>query len=188
MARSPILQTLATVALLYACDGGTHYCLRDTEEGAYRTSCSNGRCREELTAPTTARPEPACGAEERAGFALGGAYVVSACHVCFASDGRVSRYDLTRCRPVACQNIRDCPPWHRGHAVECREGICVEKDGARTDRPLDRVSAAALCMAGAGLSSNEQIALAQDRLSFAMRACDAQGRCTQPAGCRPVPR
>jgi hypothetical protein len=159
----------------------------DTDEGSYRTSCANARCREEVTAPTAARPSPPCAPGERAGFALAGAHIVSACHVCFASDGRVSRHDLSRCRAVTCQHARDCPPWHHGNAVECREGLCVEKSSAPSDRPLDRVSAAALCMAGAGPSSAERIPLAQDRLSFAQRACDAQGRCAQPAGCRAAP-
>lgn len=180
-----------TVASLVACDSGTHYSMSDTDQGAYRTSCWNGRCREELTAPNGSRPDPACAAGERASFVMAGAYIVSACHACYASDGRVSRTDLTRCRALRCDHPQDCPPFHRGHPVACREGLCVEKDGlsgASADRPLDRVSAAALCMAGAGPASADRIALAQDRLSFAQRACDAQGRCAQPVGCRTIPR
>ncbi|MBL8682372.1 MAG: hypothetical protein JNK05_24615 [Myxococcales bacterium] len=171
-----------------ACDTGTHYSLRDTDEGAYRTSCWQGRCRESLTSPMGARPSPSCAASERAGFALAGAYVVSVCHACFDGAGRVARYDLSRCRAVSCQHPTDCPPWHRGHAVECREGLCVEKETAANGPRLDRQSAAALCMAGAGSTSQERFVLGEDRLAFARAACDAQGRCAQPAGCRQAPR
>ncbi len=182
------LLSLGSVRALTACDTGTHYSMRDTDEGSYRTSCWQGRCREELTSPMGSRPSPACGAGERAGFTMAGAYVVSACHACFDRSGRVARHDLSRCRAVSCQHPTDCPPWHRGHAVECREGLCVEKGVASSGAALDRVSAAALCMAGAGPTSADRFVLGDDRLAFARAACDAQGRCAQPSGCRQAPR
>jgi hypothetical protein len=169
---------------LFACDTGTQYALSDTERSVYRGSCFEGRCREEITSPMGARPSPACGAGERAGFVLAGAHVVTVCHACLGPQGAPARPDLSRCRPVACAHPRDCPPWHRGRTVACREGLCVEQNPAAGPRPLDRVSAAGLCMTGAGPTSAERLALVEDRLAFARAACDRDGRCGPPAGCR----
>jgi hypothetical protein len=177
-----------SVAGLLACDTGTQYSLKDTERSIYRASCREGRCREEITSPMGARPQPACGAGERAGFALAGAHVVTVCHACLSSDGAVRRHDLARCRVVTCEHPRDCPPWHRGHEVTCVEGLCLERVASPGPRPLDRVSAAGLCMSGAGATSSERLSLVDDRLAFARAACDGEGRCAQPAGCRAFAR
>jgi hypothetical protein len=183
-----VVAAFATLgSMMIGCDTGTHYSLRDTEQSVYRTSCWEGRCRPTLTAPTEARPAPPCAAGERAAMVLAGAYVVSACHACVRAEQTVTRHDLARCRAIVCEHPRDCPPWHRGRSVECRQGLCVERGSPREERPLDAVSSAALCMAGAGPSSGDRFTLAEDRLAFARAACDAQGRCAQPSGCRAAP-
>ncbi|MDP3274668.1 MAG: hypothetical protein Q8Q09_05690 [Deltaproteobacteria bacterium] len=173
---------------LMGCDTGTQYNVRDTEQSVYRVSCREGVCREEISSPMGARPQGQAQPGEHAGFALLGAHVPTVCHAWIA-EGRPARPDLSRCRPIACARDLDCPPMHRGQRVACGGGLCVARSPGVTarDRGLDRVSAAGLCMAGAGPTSQARMALTEDRLAFATASCDAQGQCEAPRGCRALP-
>ena len=177
-----------SVLYLAACDTGTQWSVSDTERTIYRASCYAGSCKLEVSSPAGTRASR-CRASEHPGIALTGAGVLSVCHACIPNNNDNSerargeiRPELSRCRPIICSHPRDCPPWNRGHTMQCVSGLCVE-NGLQGDRVLNSVSAAALCMAGAGPATAVQ-PLTEDRLRFARAACDPDGRCAQPVGCR----
>ncbi len=187
--RGECVLWLWLLAALAACDTGTQWSLRDTERTIYRASCRDGTCKLEVTSPAGTR-STGCASQEHPGLILAGAGVVSVCHACVPNvhdnSERVRQSlhpELRRCRPLACAHVRDCPPWNRGQTVQCLNGLCVEAN-MRPERPLDLVSASALCMAGAGPATGEQLPLTADRLAFARASCNLAGQCTQPVGCR----
>lgn len=174
---------------LAACDTGTQWSVSDTERTIYRASCYAGSCKLEVSSPAGTRASN-CRASEHPGIALTGAGVLSVCHACIPDNNdnservrREIRPELSRCRPIICSHPRDCPPWNRGHSMQCLNGLCVE-NGLSGERVLDVVSASALCMAGAGPATVQRPPLMDDRLSFARSACDSAGHCAQPSGCR----
>lgn len=172
-----------------SCDTGTQWSVRDTERTIYRASCREGQCKLEVSSPAGTRASR-CAANEHPGLALTGKGVLTVCHACIPNTHdnslqahRALHVELNRCRPIVCSHIRDCPPWNRGHTVRCDHGLCVEND-LQGERVLDVVSASGLCMAGAGPATEGNLPLTDERLRFSRFACDAEGNCVQPTGCR----
>jgi hypothetical protein len=168
LSRLRVLSTLALPALLLAaCQKGGPLTLHDSEGRTFEATCpAEGPCK-------IAQKSGAKVADKPAQTLLASSRLVGICDVTTATSAPEGPYD---CRPLSCQENKDCPALHG-----MKEGQCLNHHCGDAAEEIGVQDAVMLCLAGTGFGRKSSAQI--ERYALALNCgspCKVPSPCQQP--------